>query len=264
MLLLAIRSDFVVRVPTHVEVNGRKTVRRYNSLTLSPATNMDARIMNKEILDLADRKYQLRAKEIEKKYQKLKSEIQFRTLTDYRAQIEVEKLLPQKLEEKSSALIDCYLQTFETAGSFPEHEDLVMVDRKLERLFCGGHGDETGSLSIGTVCENQELERLAYERLGVRAAEMKIKRQAASNYTLNVHGDFNGPAQLGPNNTQNVAKNTGSNARGSMRKASRTLVVTFKNAKRKVLIIFLRFEASGQPWAPFSHSCIPCGLRAGR
>jgi hypothetical protein len=161
--------------------------------------------MNKEILDLADRKYQLRAREIEKKYQRLKSEIQFRTLTDYRAQIEAEKLLPQKLEEKSSALIDCYLQTFETAGSFPEHEDLVVVDRKLERLFSGGHGDETGSLSISTVCENQELERLACEQLRVRAAEMKIKRQAASNYTLNVHGDFIGPAQLGPNNTQNVA-----------------------------------------------------------
>ena len=52
--------------------------------------------MNKEILDLGDRKYQLRAKEIEKKYQKLKSEIRFRALTDHRERIEVEKLLPQK------------------------------------------------------------------------------------------------------------------------------------------------------------------------
>ena len=42
--------------------------------------------MNREILDLADRKYQLRAREIEKKYQKLKNEIRFRTMTDYREQ----------------------------------------------------------------------------------------------------------------------------------------------------------------------------------
>lgn len=50
--------------------------------------------MNREILNLADRKYQLRARKIDKKYQKLKSGIRFRTLTDYREQIEVNKWRP--------------------------------------------------------------------------------------------------------------------------------------------------------------------------
>jgi hypothetical protein len=86
--------------------------------------------MKREILDLADRKYQLRAKDIEKKYQKLKNEIRFRTMTDYREQIEVEKLLPQKLEEKSNALVDCYLQTFEAAG-------LVLECHLMEIKFAG-------------------------------------------------------------------------------------------------------------------------------
>src|SRR5262249_42581349 len=153
-------------------------------------------------LDLADRKYQLKAGEIDKKYQKLKGEIRFRTITDFREQNEVEKLLPQKLEEKSSALIDCYLQTFESAGLQPEHDDLAEVDRKLENLFKGGHGDETGSLSIGIVFENQELERHACEQMRVKAAEMKLKKHAGANYNFNVQGDFVGAAQLGPNNTQ--------------------------------------------------------------
>jgi hypothetical protein len=87
--------------------------------------------MKREILDLADRKYQLRAKDIEKKYQKLKNEIRFRTMTDYREQIEVEKLLPQKLEEKSNALVDCYLQTFEAAG-------LVLECHLMEIKFAEG------------------------------------------------------------------------------------------------------------------------------
>ena len=60
----------------------------------------------------------------------------------------MEKLLPLKLEEKSSALVDCYLQTLEAAGLVPERDDLIEVDRKLENLFKSGHGDETGSLSI--------------------------------------------------------------------------------------------------------------------
>lgn len=133
--------------------------------------------LSKRAQEFAERNYQLKAKQVNHEYQKQEREIRFHRLTDNDENSRLLKLLPKKLRARGEALLDCYFEAFELDGKIPERDDLVELDKKLENIFCNGHGDFTGSLPIGVVFEIQALEKEMCEQMRLRAEKMALQQK---------------------------------------------------------------------------------------
>jgi hypothetical protein len=128
--------------------------------------------------------------------------------TNNRQNIETAKLFLATLPLVAEALIDSYLEAFTLEGKVPDPDDASRLDYRLETLFAGNWGLETGTLDLSTIeLKIRELEERACEKLGARIHKMNLevaKPSAPSSYNLHVHGDVIGGAQVGPNNIQNI------------------------------------------------------------
>lgn len=163
--------------------------------------------LSKESEEIAEIKYDLAVQRIKKKYAAQQQEIDnfFRTATG--REPEVLKLLPLRLEETSNALLDCYFERFEADGVIPDQTDLERLDRRIENIFCGGHGDYLGAVNMDTKCEIDGLEREAQKKLKMRRLELKLRKPATATYEMNIDANY-GPIQQGPGNTQNIGVQT--------------------------------------------------------
>ena len=160
--------------------------------------------LSKESEELAEMKYDLAVQKINKSYREKQRQIEFFTLTDFRRDQEVVKLLPPRLEETADALLDCYFERFVADDVIPDQSDLEKLDRRLERIFGGGFGDYTGSLPIGITQEIEGLEKQAQKKLKVGAQEMKLRRPVLGpTFATTIHGDnYGNVEQGGHGNTQ--------------------------------------------------------------
>ena len=133
--------------------------------------------LNKRAQEFAERNCQLRIKQVNDDFRTRESEARFYSLTNNSENSKLLKLLPQKLKTKGQTIIDCYFEAFQLDGQIPDRDDQAELDKKLENIFCNGHGDYTGSLPIGVVIEIQALEKDMCEQMRVRAERMALERE---------------------------------------------------------------------------------------
>src|SRR5437016_5965214 len=89
--------------------------------------------------------------------------------TDHREKIETATLFLSTLPSVGDALIDCYLDAFALEGKIPDRGDAAWLDHRLEILFSGNWGLDTGKLDLNTIeKEIRELEAKACKTLGAR------------------------------------------------------------------------------------------------
>lgn len=151
--------------------------------------------LSKELQDFAERSYELKAKQITDNFRKQESEARFYSTGE---NARLQKLLPLKLRAKADALIDCYFEAFQLEGTVPEQRDLVALDKKLENIFCNGHGDYTGSVGVGIVCEVKAIEREVCEQMRLRAERIKIQQRGRAMNVIKIRwSQLGGPKEAG-------------------------------------------------------------------
>jgi hypothetical protein len=163
--------------------------------------------LSKESEEIAEIKYELAVQQIKKRYSALTRRIEFNFRTNTGREREILKLLPPRLEETAKALLDSYFERFEADSLLLEQTDLERLDRKIENIFCGGHGDYPGAIDLDTKCEVDRLEKQAQKHLKVRTLELKLRKPSTATFEMNINNNY-APVIQGPHNAQNIAAGT--------------------------------------------------------
>jgi hypothetical protein len=126
--------------------------------------------------------------------------------TDFRENVETARLFQATLPSVGDALTDAYLEAFTLEEKIPSQDDATQLDHRLEILFAGNWGLDTGKLDLNTIeDEIRDLERKACQRLTAKIHKMKLeaaKTQQAT-YQINIK-ENRGPIQQGSENTQEI------------------------------------------------------------
>ncbi len=130
--------------------------------------------LSKESEELAEMKYDLAVQKINKSYREKQRQIEFFTLTNFRRDQEVVKLLPPRLEETADALLDCYFERFVADVVIPDQSDRRSRIEDLRESSAAGLVITRDHYRLASPEEIEGLEKQAQKKLKVRAQEMKL------------------------------------------------------------------------------------------
>jgi hypothetical protein len=126
--------------------------------------------------------------------------------TNHRENIETARLFLATLPSVSDALTDCYLEAFKLEGKVPDRDDASRLDYRLETLFAGNWGLDTGNLDLNTIEQQiREIETLACQKLNAKIHGMILEaaRPQRATHELNIGNNY-APIMQGPGGTQTI------------------------------------------------------------